>query len=238
MQSLLYSVFHEPATFDARVKELANVSEECEISGGLVVAEVGELNLVSGHVVANDPYLYEGDLPIVGRVYPGKYPVKLCQTCVKSEYEGKVYTQLLTLAAMIEVKPEKPEKWLLAYQPKVYMKGDGLKGKSFMKSGFACDSATGCYMDYETAKLHVQYDKELLEKDRGAGIQDILGQNFRETQVDGWFSFNPHPENNKELNEICFMIGADGVYGSYWGLKSNNEIVCLVTDFAGLANRE
>lgn len=238
MQSLLYSVFHEPTKFDARELVWAHISEMSEISGGVEVADVGELNLKSGHIVANDPYLYEGDLPIVGRVYPGKYPVKLCQVCVKSEYRGKVYTQLLTFSAMIEIKPEKPEKWLLAYQPKVYMKGYGLKGKSFINDGFACDSATGCFMDYETAKLHVQYDKELLEKGRGAGIQDILGQKFDETQADGWFSYYPCPETNKELNELCFFIGADGFYRSYWGLKSNNEIVCLVTDFAGLADRE
>jgi len=236
MQSLLYSVFHEPTKFDAR--ELANISEMSEIIGGVEVADVGELNLKSGHIVANDPYLYEGDLPIVARVYPAKYPVKLCQTCVKSEYEGKVYTQLLTLAAMIEISPEEPEKWLLAYQPKVYMKGYGLEGKSFINAGFACDSATGCLMDYETAKLHVQYDKELLENGRGVGVQDVLGQKFGETQADGWFSYHPCPETNKELNELCFLIGADGFYGSYWGLKSNNEIVCLVTDFAGLADRE
>jgi hypothetical protein len=241
MQSLLYSVFHEPTKFDAKELVWAHISEMSEISGGVEVADVGELNLKSGHIVVDDPYLYEGDLPIVGQVYPGKYPVKLCQVCVKSEYRGKVYTQLLTFAAMIEIKPEKPEKWLLAYQPKVHMKeygSSGMKGRSFIKGGFACDSATGCFMDYETAKLHVQYDKELLEKGRGAGIQDILGLKLDETQADGWFSYYPCPETNTELNELCFFIGTDGVFGSYWGLKSNNEIVCLVTDFAGLANRE
>jgi hypothetical protein len=240
MPSLLYSVFHEPEKLDARELGLANISELCEISGGVEVADAGELNLASGQIVANDPYLYEGDLPIVGRVYPDKYPVKLCQVCVKSEYEGEVYTQLLTCAAMIEIKPEEPVKWVLAYQPDVWMDdyGPGMKGKSFLKAGFACDSATGCFMDYETAKLHVQYDKELLEKGHRAGIQDILGQKLGEAQAAAWFSYYPCPDTNQELNEVCFFTGSDGVFGSYWGLKSNSEIVCLVTDFAGLAGRE
>ena len=240
MPSLLYSVFQEPETFDPRDLGLANISEECEITGGIKVVAAGELNLASGQIVANDPYLYQRDLPVVGRVYPDTYPVKLCQVCIESEYEGTVYSQLLTCAAMIEIKPEEPNMWYLAYQPEVWADdrhGD-MKGKSFLKSGFACDSATGCFMDHETAKLHDQYDKELLEKGHRAGIQDILGQRLGEAQAAAWFSFYPCPDTNQELNEVCFFTGSDGVFASYWGLKSNAEIVCLVTDFAGLAGRE
>ena len=93
-------------------------------------------------------------------------------------------------------------------------------------------------MDYETGKLHVQYDKLLLEQGHPAGVQDIIRQKFGETQADGWFSYCPSPETNKELNELCFMIGAEGHFRSYWGLKSNSEIVRLITDFAGLAGGE
>lgn len=241
MHSLLYSVFHEPTKFDAKALLGAHISEMSEISGGVQVVDAGKVNFRSGHIVVNDPYLYEGDLPTMGQVCPGQYPVKLCQVCVKSRYKGKVYTQLLTFAAMIEIQPEEPVKWVLAYQPKVYTqehRSPSMQGKSFIKDSFACDSATGCLMDHETAKLHVQYDKELLEKGHRAGIQDILGQKFDESQAAGWFSYYPCPETNQELNELCFFIGSDGVFRSYWGLKSNNEIVCLVTDLAGLADRE
>ena len=116
-------MFHEPAEHDARQLAWAHISEMCEISPSVTVADAGELNLASGQIVANDPYLYEGDLALVGRVHPGKYPAKLCQTCVTSEYRGKTYTQHLSLAAMIVISAEKPETWLVAYQPKVYTKG-------------------------------------------------------------------------------------------------------------------
>jgi hypothetical protein len=87
--------------------------------------------------------------------------------------------------------------------------------------GYGVDAGTGCFMDAEAAKIL-------------AGRED--GHEFYEQVIepvyDEWADI---PLNEDGLNMILFRSGwGDGFYASYWGFDENDEVACLVTDFAVL----
>ncbi|MGA9174056.1 MAG: DUF4241 domain-containing protein [Thermoactinomyces sp.] len=174
------------------------------------VTQIGILSVPSGKIVACDPLVFPEQEPFSLEVKPGQYPVYLNIVHFNPEHQRVAY-------AILRFNSNLPVRWKMAT----------LQGKDVntLKEneifGYGVDAGTGCFMDAEAAKIL-------------AGRED--GHEFYEQVIepvyDEWADI---PLNEDGLNMILFRSGwGDGFYASYWGFDENDEVACLVTDFAVL----
>lgn len=181
--------------------------------------DLGKLHLSSGKIVACDPLVNPDRQPFEKQMPQGDYLTRLYG--IGTDYIS------IGLAAIFFSK-KMPQSFEMATLP-----GQDVatldEGYIF---GYPVDAGIGCFMDYETAQLYQQHDRETEEK---------LGENFISyyddviddvLQVNGgdWADFRPYPA--KPHNVMLFASGyGDGFYPSYWGIDAQDEVVCLLTDF-------
>lgn len=174
---------------------------------------VGNLYISTGKVFAVDPFIVsEYDKPFIKKVPQGSYPVYL------SIITTEAGDQRAALAT-IQFSNEKPQTWELAITDDQDI--STLQDDEYF--GYGVDAGTGCFMDQDT--FHKFY---ALSEDNE--YTDMLIDEMQKTYVDTWSYLNKEIEEN--CNIIMFSSGiGDGSYPSFFGIDSNGNICCLVTDF-------
>ncbi|MBN2910860.1 DUF4241 domain-containing protein [Polycladomyces sp. WAk] len=192
-----------------------NVKIDTHLGEGMTKnIEVGKISLLSGQIVACDPFVSPGTEPFVNKVVPGEYPVVINIVHYLDDDDERIG------AAMIKIKESKVVRWEMALK-----KGQDPNtledGEVF---GYPVDSGTGCFMDYETALRYKKISQEnpLFHE----FILEETKNNYADTR--DWADIQIEPSGNI----ITFSSGlGDGYYASYWGYDDENHICCLVTDF-------
>ncbi|MDQ5824735.1 MAG: DUF4241 domain-containing protein [Chloroflexota bacterium] len=175
--------------------------------------EIADLVIVSGKVVACDPFtIYEDVLPFDLKVAPGRYPVVLSIAHVEENNDQRV------AYAMLRFGEGQPVRWELATWP-----GKGLadlgEGEVF---GYGVDAGTGSFMD-EVAARKLTHDEDLIDK---------LLDDSHENYVDTWSWTNFVVDEETGANVVSFSSGfGDGFYPSYLAFDEGDRLVALVTDF-------
>jgi len=167
---------------------------------------VGVLDLPSGRLIACDPALVEEPL-FDAALSPGQYPVILSIANIKGDKR--------VVCAMLQVLAETPTTWKPALRA-----GD----KPDSRPGYGVDSATGCFMDAQTAAIWHPDAPGFYER-----VTEQLEDGHSETCCWGNVNFDTA---QGQVNAVLFSSGyGDGFYRSYWGYSAGGDIACLVTDF-------
>jgi hypothetical protein len=129
---------------------------------------------------------------------------------------------------MLKFGDEKPARWgaaLLANQGKTSSRADEV-------NYYGVDSATGCFMDVEAARV-------LSENADGDIYSEQIAEGMDKTYVDTWSWANICLNPATGANIICFSTGlGDGAYASYFGYGEKGGVLCLVTDFGLFEDKE
>jgi hypothetical protein len=194
--------------------------------------EIGSLNLPTGQIVANDPLAFWETEPLTRKVNPGTYPVSLYVAHFSKTNDQRV------AYALLQFQPETPTAWELA----VYSGQDITTLGREEYFGYGVDSGTGSFMDAAAA----QHIKQLIErepkrnplkieltwKQPEKGFVDLLIEALDTTYKHTYSWANYVLDADTGLNMIAFSSGwGDGSYPSFWGLDTNGDVLCLLTDF-------
>lgn len=200
-------------------------------SDNLVEVSIGDLNLPTGQIIAGDPFFLEDSKPFVQTVQPGRYPVKLYLREIDPEHYRIAY-------AKIAFKPEKADHWILAVSEDMDMEELlNLQQDDFF--GFAVDSGIACFLDIQTHALYQQKIHDLYTGDSIANYyENILAEEMKKYSANHPYSnelgdWNNHfPVTGSDLNILMFSSGwGDGLYPTYWGRNTRNELTELTIDF-------
>jgi hypothetical protein len=188
----------------------------------------GDLNLVTGKIVACDPII-EPDLPpFKNTVKPGLYPVKLYT--VSDEEHGEIIA-----ITKVEFSKEKAIKWLLALREGESLKELKKKGDYF---GFASESGLCGIYDYKTSMEFNSMTDNFLKNNPEKNMYDeFFSSEFKKNAKDQddpddsgeWASYII-PETDHNLVMMGSGYG-EGLYPAYWGMTEENKIVSLVIDY-------
>jgi len=174
----------------------------------ITIIAIGELELLTGEIIACDPLITGLERPVFGRkVRPGRYPVTVL------EAQGRV------AAAVLRFGPGLPVRWELAN----FVRDGG--GVSAWKSGFIVDYAVASFMD--TSIMTLISDPEELD-DYLADVAGSLNRFGMDNPIDG---------NPLNIAMFDTGLG-DGTYYSFWGLGAAGEPLVLMTDFEVLENAD
>ena len=188
---------------------------------------VGELNCVSGQLVACDPWLVHLAEPLVHTVKPGRYPVYL------SIAEDSIDQRII--AATIRFKQLEVESWTTAVTRTPWYHRYEYREEFTQIIGtfnYPVSSKNGCFMDWTTAGAMLASEIDELGWDRK--IHQLKRLNYEPTR--SWADVLV--ESTRQLNALVFSSGiGDGNYGTYWGIQ-NNETVALITDFGVLSESD
>lgn len=107
----------------------------------LFVKQFGHIEITSGHIVACDPFVSEGNQSFMRKVALGKHPILLMVKRLESGDERVAY-------AMIKFTNEQAIEWEIATRAGQELKQ--LKEDEFF--GYGVNKGMGCFMDAETAQ--------------------------------------------------------------------------------------
>ncbi|WP_316569155.1 DUF4241 domain-containing protein [Neobacillus sp. YIM B06451] len=192
------------------------MSEERE----MFCKKIGEIELMSGRIVACDPFTGMDDEPFTKQVTPGKYPVLFSIIRYESKDERIAF-------AMIKFSNNKVSAWEMALQPGQNINELEDDDEYF---GYGVDSGTGCFMDIETKNTFLSYENEPQDEDPGyelyLDLEDEFDKAYKATR--SWIV-----TTIKDKASIAMFSSGwgDGNYPSFWGMDENGDIVCLITDF-------
>jgi hypothetical protein len=206
-------IFHDKAVYPSAWKD-GNYAIE--------VREIGLLNLVSGSIVACDPFYYPGSSiePFAIQVESGCYPVRLSIAHV--EKHGPI-----VMAAMLLFSDQIPVNWAMALHEDEAI--ETLKDDEAF--GFGVETGEAGYMDFETFKI---LDRSRVNEPDFASF--MANELAKQAPID-WA--NIMVEDTRHLNAMLFRSGmGDGFYASYWGYASDGQITCLVTVFDDMEPEE
>jgi hypothetical protein len=213
------------------------------------VVEVDHLVLPTGRILACDPsYLIAGNSRGQGytrTVSPGRYPVLLALFNSPGP-EPTTGNSGTVACAMVRFRDAAVEQWEMALQPG----WDPSKLKSGQACGFGVDGGTACFADEWTANLipgeQPAFTEAILGKTSGSDVLEryrlLVPSAFGELLSSFYRAMVYGPRNPPACsgvidaatgaNIVCFPSGiGDGRYASYFGLASDGEAACLVTDF-------
>lgn len=193
-----------------------DLADEALAARRITRAQMGELVLPTGKVVATDPLVFPERTPFERTVAPGRYPVE-------------VYIAQHRIAiAVLRLAPGKVERWEIATAP-----GQDVKtlkeGEIF---GYGVDAGLGSFMDAaapaaikkrgETSNRYDNYYDDVLSNELpGRGDDRVMHRPLRDDPV----------------NVAIFSSGwGDGFYASYWGFGANGRTLVLATEFGVLEN--
>ncbi|MGG4171424.1 DUF4241 domain-containing protein [Bacillus safensis] len=112
--------------------------------------------MTSGHIVACDPFVSEGDQSFTRKVALRKYPILLVVKWLESGDERVAY-------AMIKFTNEQAIEWELATRAGQDIKH--LKEDEFF--GYGVNTGMGCFMDAESAIYLQAYEDKRYKEDNG-----------------------------------------------------------------------
>lgn len=185
----------------------------------LFAKQLGYIEITSGHIVACDPFVSEGDQSFTRKVALGKYSIILVVKRLESGDERVAY-------AMIKFTNEQAIEWELA--TRAGQEPKQLKEDEFY--GYGVNTGMGCFMDAEAALYLQAYEDKLYKEDNDFYLYEefaeALEQNYKHTW--DWLVTRFHDK----VDIVMFTTGfGDGMYPSFWGIDQNGEPACLVTDF-------
>jgi len=198
----------------ARIPDFNQAFQDGAVIPGGAITErrvIGELALPTGRLVACDPALAE-EYPFLVSLSPGQYPITLSIADLKGDKR--------VACAMVQVKANLPVTWKSALR-----QGD----KPDSRPGYGVDSATGCFMDEQTAIIWRR------QADNPAFYDAVTEQmDDSHSQSCCWGNINLDTSDG-HVNAVVFSTEyGDGFYRTYWGYDKDGELACLVTDFGVL----
>jgi hypothetical protein len=174
------------------------------------VFSTGELNIRTGKMIAVDPLSSVSAAPFTQAVPNGNFPVELCVITFPIDGSQQGDERVALARTVFSTKPI--TQWRLAVRPKEDVKLLR-KGQVY---GYLVDSGIGCFADAAISKA---------KPDLGGALRSAL----KATEKNTWSWANCAAG---DVNVVAFSSGyGDGRYGSYFGLDSAGDPVCLVTDF-------
>ena len=203
--------------------ELVALSD-AELSGRSINAiHMGNVELISGRIVAADP-LAQPDRPALARtVAPGEYPVTLYQAF------GRI------AAASMRFAEGKPDHWELAVLPGQ----DVATLKDGEIFGYPVDAGLGCYMDADTLELIGEREAQAQAQKPDADVNyydDVLAADLDANK--GRYALH-RPITGKKGSVAVFWSGwGDGFYPVFWGLDRDGRALVLLTDFNVVENAD
>lgn len=194
-------------------------SYEDGLTGTLSVADVGELALPTGRVVACDPFVYlgSGDVePFTTEVAPGRYPVQAAvATLVHPGAAPGPRPHTRVAAVRLAVRDTAAVSWELALLPG--QDPAELGEDEFF--GYGVDAGTGCFYDASADGAF-------------PGTEDEEGAVWAamERVGDGPGVFMAEGEDGHNLAGFTSGWG-DGAYPTWIGRDAEGAVTCFVTDF-------
>ncbi|MBU8607468.1 DUF4241 domain-containing protein [Bacillus pumilus] len=132
------------------------------------------MEITSGHIVACDPFVSEGDQSFSKKVHPGKHPILLMVKRLESGDERVAY-------AMIKFTNEQAIEWELATRAGQEL--NQLKEDKFF--GYGVNTGMGCFMDAEAALYLQAYEEKRYKEDNDfyfyEEFAEALEQNYKHT---------------------------------------------------------
>ncbi|KAB3541147.1 DUF4241 domain-containing protein [Bacillus sp. FSL R5-0654] len=143
-------------------------------SDQLFAKQLGYIEITSGHIVACDPFISEGDQSFTREVALGKYPILLIVKRLESGDERVAY-------AMIKFTNEQEIEWELATRERQEL--NQLKEDKFF--GYGVNTGMGCFVDAEAAVYLQAYEDQRYKGDNDFYLYEefkvALEQNYKNT---------------------------------------------------------
>lgn len=140
----------------------------------LFTKQIGNIEITSGHIVACDPFISEGDQSFTREVALGKYPILLIVKRLESGDERVAY-------AMIKFTNEQEIEWELATRERQEL--NQLKEDEFF--GYGVNTGMGCFVDAEAALYLQAYEDQRYKGDNDFYLYEefkvALEQNYKNT---------------------------------------------------------
>lgn len=191
-----------------------------EESLSFIVKEVGPLEITTGELVADDPFVSE-EPPFSRRVPIGMHPVSLAVARFGRGGEALAY-------ARVEFSTATIARWVAGVRH-----GPEPADLSHVSAhAYSAVSGAGCFMDDAAATL-------LHDKLQVRAAADSLAV-VPHGALDAWgWVLKPDPQRPESA--VCFLVQGPGdgeSYPSYFGLSENGDVVAIVTDFLVLARAQ
>ncbi|MCL2236124.1 MAG: DUF4241 domain-containing protein [Defluviitaleaceae bacterium] len=186
----------------------------------LVRQYLGDLNLPTGHIVANDPLSNFETEPFILTVSPGNYPVYLS---VAHFSDGGKNGDSIVAQAILQFSTKKPVMWEMALSAGEQAEAEFANLEEGDYIGYVVDSGTGGFMDKSVSKRLETTIEQFYSQIQGEFIEAYLpNYSYLMTSVLG----------GDCEDFVCFTSGfGDGCYPSYFGLDEEGNPCVLVTDF-------
>jgi len=196
-----------------------------EVQASINKQVLGDLQLATGQIVANDPFVcFETD-PFTVTVTPGSYPVSISVVHLPCNGYGEDKRVAL---AMIKFSDKKPVRWEMALtNEKQAEELDTIKEGNFF--GYGVDSGTGGFMDKTVA------DKLAEQEKSGEYIYDKFEDEFNAAYAHTYSYILADATGSGDNDFVAFSSGfGDGCYPSYFAFDGDGEPCALVTDFCAI----
>lgn len=182
------------------------------------IHQIGDLVIPTGFIIACDPFVNFDSFAFKTQIPVGTFPVILSVANFGDDQR--------VAYAKLQISDKPAIRWELALLPNQDINLLE-KGEVF---GYPVDAGTGSFMDAETARIFSDKADE--------DFADFMIKEMEKNYVHTWDWANFKFEETVG-NLITFKSGfGDGVYASYFGFDQNDEITCLVTDFALFEDQE
>lgn len=188
----------------------------------------GSLHLTSGHLIACDPLTALETEPFAQVLPRGVHPVSL--------FVAELRDELRIAYAMVRVGEGEPVRWEVAEVPAEQNVHPLIARLEQEDGGFAVDSTVACFMDIDAATSLIDYNQIVLpeenefEKVLVAGLRKRRKRGYGWTAVDLKADLKIPCEDGRNL--VAFDAGyGRGVYTTYFGRDTDDEIVAAVIDF-------
>jgi Protein of unknown function (DUF4241) len=190
------------------------------------VLDAGTLHLATGRLVAVDPFLGPDverfGVPFTATAPPGRYPVSL--SIASRDRPRKTNTPApkgWVAAVKLTIRDDPVVVWELALQPgedPATLRPDEL-------FGFAVDSGTGSFLDASAVPALSRLSNPGPKLDQDSEL-DKIGPEVLSKRV-----VNLVVGPASDLNVVIFSCGmGDGLYPTWVGWTSTDELACFVTD--------
>lgn len=212
--------FNPQHIIDAYLEHDADIPYRAE-HARIEVREIGQLRLPTGRITAFDPIMCLGTDPFTRTAPVGTYPVRLAIAHFDNPDQRIAY-------AGIFFSDRKAEVWEQALIPG---QNPAQLGPNW-EYGYPVDCGTGCFADAETA---FQFGGRMHEQKKYSDeICSLLDETYIDTR--SWADVTPVDGGG---NVMLFSSGyGDGSYPSFFGIDSDGEPSCLITDFYILGDEE
>ncbi|MGN7470618.1 DUF4241 domain-containing protein [Brevibacillus sp. SAFN-007a] len=215
---------HEPEFFETAFAEGYRI-EQHNYEYRLFCQEIGYLQVPTGKIVANDPFVLFETEPFTETFPTGSFPVQLAIAQVTpleatGETEAEREPDERVALARIVFADKPVASWKMA----VWENSDVTQLAADEFFGYGVDAGTGAFMDEMACKRlesRMEQDETFAE-----ALMEEMDQTYKHTR--SWLV----KEMGNGCNVAMFSSGwGDGSYASYIGYDADGQIVRLLTDF-------